>query len=121
MRQSEYGAVVVTRNGRIAGLLTERELICNEVGVLDHYEQRKVSEVMRADPVTLRSEDPILYVLHNMQTGGYRHIPIVDAEQRVVSVVSIKDVVRYVLSHFADDVHNLTPEPFRGADSREGA
>ena len=33
---------------------------------------------------------------------------------------SIKDVVRFILSHFADDVYNVTPEPFRGPTPREG-
>jgi CBS domain-containing protein len=121
LRESEYGAVVVTRAGKVAGLLTERDLLCNVVGVIEQYEQRKVHTVMRVDPVTLRPDEPILYALHNMQAGGYRHIPIVDAEQRPVSVVSLKDVVRYVLGYFADDVHNVTPEPFRGTASREGA
>ncbi len=121
MRESEYGAVVVTRAGKVAGLLTERELICNVIGVHDRYAELPAGEVMRADPVTLHSDDPILYALHNMQTGGYRHIPIVDAAQRPVSVVSLKDVVRFILSHFTDDVYNITPEPFRGEIPREGA
>ncbi len=121
MRESEYGAVVVTREGKVAGLLTERELLCNVIGVIDQYEQRKVHTVMRADPVTLLPDEPILYALHNMQAGGYRHIPIVDAAQRPVSVVSLKDVLRYVLGYFTDDVYNVTPEPFRGSATREGA
>ena len=53
MREAEYGAVVVTRDGKVAGLLTERELICNVIGVLEQYEQRKVHTVMLSDPVTL--------------------------------------------------------------------
>ena len=81
----------------------------------------EAGDVMRADPIALQREDPIIHALHNMQVGGYRHIPIVDREQRPVSVVSIKDVVRFFLSHFADDVHNVTPVPFRGAVPREGA
>jgi CBS domain-containing protein len=120
MRESEYGAVAVTREGKLAGLLTERLLICNVIGVIDNYEQRRAGDVMRPDPIALQREDPIIHALHNMQVGGYRHIPIVDDQQRPVSVVSIKDVVRFILSHFADDVHNVTPVPFRGTAPREG-
>ncbi len=121
MRETEYGAVLVTRNGKLAGLLTERDLICHVVGVIDDFEAAKAGDVMRADPVSLRSSDPIVYVLHNMQAGGYRHVPIVDEEDRPVSVVSIKDVARYILGHFPEDVLNVTPEPYRGPPSREGA
>jgi CBS domain-containing protein len=121
MRESDYGAVVVTRDGKLAGLLTERQLICDVIGVIEDYEQRRAGDVMRADPIALQREDPIIHALHNMQAGGYRHVPIVDSEQRPLSVVSIKDVVRFILSHFADDVHNVTPVPFRGPTPREGA
>jgi CBS domain-containing protein len=121
MRETEYGAVVVTRGGKLAGLLTERDLICRVVGVIDDYESAKAGDVMQVDPVSLRSSDPIVYVLHNMQAGGYRHLPIVDADDRPVSVVSIKDVARYILGHFPKDVYNVTPEPYRGPRTREGA
>ncbi|MDH5670577.1 MAG: CBS domain-containing protein [Myxococcales bacterium] len=121
IRETEYGAIVVTRKGKLAGLLTERELLVHVVGVIENFEQHKVSEVMQADPVSLRRDDPIVYALHNMQVGGCRHIPIVDAEDRPISVVSIKDVVRFILSHFPEDVLNVTTEPYRGPVSREGA
>jgi CBS domain-containing protein len=80
-----------------------------------------VSDAMTADPITLRADDPIVYAAHNMQIGGYRHIPIVDENDAPVSIVSIKDVVRYVLSHFPEDVYNITQEPYRGPVTRESA
>jgi CBS domain-containing protein len=121
MQQSEYGAVLVTHDGKLTGMLTERDLICHVIGVVDDYEQARVGDVMQRDPIRLQKSDPIVYALHDMQVEGYRHVPIVDAEDRPVSVVSIKDVVRYILSHFPKDVYNVTPEPYRGPKKREGA
>jgi len=119
LRESEYGAVCVVRERRLVGLLTERDLLCRVIGVLDGYEQRPVEEVMLPNPVRLRLEEPILYVLHNMHAEGYRHVPIVDENDEPISVVSIKDVVRYILNHFPEHVHNTTAEPFRGRSVRE--
>jgi CBS domain-containing protein len=120
MQQTEYGAVLVTREGKLSGMLTERDLICRVIGVVDDYEHARVGDVMQRDPIRLRKSDPIVHALHDMQVEGYRHVPIVDDEDRPVSVVSIKDVVRYILSHFPKDVYNVTPEPYRGPVRREG-
>ena len=51
---------------------------------------------------------------NRMIVGGYRHVPIVDEQNRPVSVVSIKDVARFVLSHFREEVTNIQAEPYRG-------
>jgi CBS domain-containing protein len=117
MRERAYGAIVITRNEKVAGIITERDLICRIIGVVPDFEKMSVAEAMTANPITLRTEDPIVYVMHNMQVGGYRHVPIVDDEDRPVSIVSIKDVVRFVLSYFPRDVYNLTAEPYRGPSS----
>ena len=54
------------------------------------------------------------------QVGGYRHIPIVDQSDRPVSIVSIKDVVTFLLDYFPAEITNLTGEPYRGPKLREG-
>jgi hypothetical protein len=41
-------------------------------------------------------------------------VPIVDSEGRPESIVSIKDVMRFVLSHFPEEVINTVSEPYRG-------
>ncbi|MCH7782259.1 CBS domain-containing protein [candidate division KSB1 bacterium] len=116
MREHEFGAITVTEGGKLVGIFTERDLVVS-VNRLDAL----VSDVMTRDPVSLRESDPIIHAAHNMQVGGYRHIPIVDDEDRPVSIVSIKDVVRYVLDFFSTEVANVLPEPHRGAKIREGA
>jgi CBS domain-containing protein len=121
LREAEYGAVCVVRDGRLVGLLTERDLICRVIGVIEDYATRPVSDVMLPSPLCLRQDDPIQYAMHALQVQGYRHVPIVDESERPVSIVSIKDVLRYVVGHFPDFVYNITPEPFRGTASREGA
>lgn len=114
MRKHGFGAVLATENGKLVGILTERDLIQKLVGVVDDFLDRPVSFAMTRDPVALQKEDSIVHVAHNMQVGGYRHVPVVDEENRPVSIVSIKDVARFVLGHFPDEVLNTVPEPYRG-------
>ena len=44
-----------------------------------------------------------------MVTGGYHHIPLVNAEQAPVGILVMRDVVRYVVSFFPAEVLNLPP------------
>ena len=119
MRKFEYGAVCVTREGRLTGILTERDLLTKVIGVFDDALKMPVSDAMTPDPMALRAEDPIVYAMHNMHVGGYRHIPIVNDAGEPVSIVSIKDVVRFVLNYFPQEILNVPGEPYRGPRTRE--
>jgi CBS domain-containing protein len=66
---------------------------------------------MTVHPQALNEEDTIAYALNFMDLGGYRHIPIVNELFEPVGLVSIKDIVSYLVEHFADEVLNLPPHP----------
>ena len=53
---------------------------------------------MTAAPVTLPPDAPITFALNAMDVGGYRHVPVVQGE-RVVGVVSSRDVIRYIVRY----------------------
>ena len=114
MNDNGFGAVLITRGGKLSGIFTERDVMAKlgELGAT--FLDQPVSSVMTRNPISLRRDDAIVYVAHNMHVGGYRHVPIVDDEGRPVSIVSIKDVMRFVLSHFEEEVVNTVPEPYRG-------
>jgi len=121
MQEKKIGSVVLTKSAELSGILTERDLLMKVLGLKDDWKSLKASDVMTVNPQTLREEDAIAYVLNNMHIGGYRHIPIVDEDEKPVGMVSIKDVVSWILDHFPQEITNLTGEPFRGKVSREGA
>jgi CBS domain-containing protein len=56
-----------------------------------------------------------------MSVGGYRHVPLVDGGGRPVGVVSVKDIVDYLVEHFPREVLNIPPEPGQHVRCAEGA
>ena len=44
-----------------------------------------------------------------MVKGGYRHVPVVDAEQRQVGLLSSRVILRFIADHFPEAVLNLPP------------
>ncbi|TMA30596.1 MAG: CBS domain-containing protein, partial [Deltaproteobacteria bacterium] len=63
----------------------------------------------------------VAYVLNKMSVGGFRHVPVIDDEHRPVCVISVNDVVTFLVNAFPREVLNL-PEPGTTPPaSREGA
>ena len=91
------GAVIVTGpDGRVIGVLSERDIVR---ALADHGPaalDRQVDEVMTGRVVTSSEADTVGDIMERMTTGRFRHIPVVDGE-RLVGVVSIGDVVKHRL------------------------
>ncbi len=110
MQSSQSGCALVWQDGRLCGIFTERDVL-NKVlgieGVLDHC----VSELMTPEPISVHETDSIRKAVLAMHRGGFRNVPVVDSEERVVSCVRHKDIVHYLVEHFAQKVLNLPPDP----------
>ena len=108
MREHRVGCVLVVEDGTLVGILTERDLLMR---VDAPGSARPIREVMTPDPETLSPDDPIVYALNKMSVGGFRHVPLVDAAGHPVGVVSVKDVVDYIVDFFPNDVLTVPPSP----------
>ena len=79
-----------------------------------------VERFMTKSPETVRMDDGIAYALNKMHVGGYRHIPVVDNEGRPVGVVSVRDLLKFIVSLFPAGVLNVPPEPGLAARALHG-
>ena len=113
MREHRIGCVLVVAHDRLVGILTERDLLLK----LEQADSRRsVAELMTPDPEVLSPEDPIVYALNKMSVGGFRHVPLVDADMRPVGVISVKDIVDYIVDFFPNDVLTVPPHPAQDAN-----
>jgi CBS domain-containing protein len=119
MRRENVGCVLVCEGGRLAGLFTERDLMCRVLAVGKPL-SLPVAEVMTPDPVTVLPRDPIRVAVRKMKAGGHRHLPVVDDDSRPVGLLSVKRVVRYLVEHYPAAVYNQPPSG-QVPDSAEGA
>jgi CBS domain-containing protein len=98
MVERNVGAVLVLEKGRLAGIMTERDLMRAVArGLRDDV---VVGECMTANPDTIAPDDTIEHAAVLMIHGGYRHLPVVDGED-VVGVLSIRDLVQVVVEDSA--------------------
>jgi CBS domain-containing protein len=98
MADRDVGAVLVLNAGRLAGIMTERDLMrALARGLRD---DAVVGDCMTADPDTITPDDTIEHAAVLMIHGGYRHLPVIDGDD-VVGVLSIRDLVQLVLEDSA--------------------
>ena len=99
LSERRIGAVLVMSNGRIEGILSERDIVrvLGERGaaVLDE----PVSAVMTRKVVSCRQSDTVSAIMEMMTLGKFRHLPVIE-EGRVVGLISIGDIVKRRVEEF---------------------
>lgn len=89
-------AVVTDEDNRLLGIFTERDALMRLNVDAAKMAHKPVSSVMTAHPATLKSRDKIAFAIHRMNVGGFRHIPILDDQERLIGVISIRGILAYL-------------------------
>ncbi len=118
LKEHHRGALLVCREGILAGIFTERDalrLLAANRDLDDPIERH-----MASDPVTLGEEDSVGTAVLRMSANGYRRLPMVDDEGRPVGIVDVAGIVHFLAEQFHEAVYNLPPVPNPTTQDREG-
>lgn len=105
---------------RLVGIFTERDFV-NRVVAAGADVSTPVEQLMTQHPKVIRRSSTVHAAVEMMEAGGYRHLPVVGDSGEPVGVLSVKDVVRYLVEYFPARVYNLPPTPDQAQPAREGA
>lgn len=92
MVANETGSLAVLDDGELVGIVTERDIL----GIIADEgdpETATVAEVMTPDPDSLLPDVDVRYAADWMLAAGYRHLIVKDDNDRLLGVLSIKDVL----------------------------
>jgi CBS domain-containing protein len=113
MVEAGQGCVLVAgRDGRVAGIFTERDLLVRVVGNGLDPARTEVGKVMSADPECLTLDDTLGYALYKMTVGNYRSVPVVDDDGKPFGVLTQQEGVRALAALFPVAVFNQPPRSF---------
>ena len=118
LKEHDRGALLVCREGILAGIFTERDAlrVLAANGDLDAPIERH----MASDPVTVGEEDSVGTAVRRMSANGYRRLPMVDDEGRPVGIVDVVGIVHFLAEQFPEAVYNLPPVGNPTTQNREG-
>ena len=111
MKDERIGCLLITEDEKLVGIFTERDIIRRIVGKNLSHEDIDVQDYMTSDPDTLMADAPLAFALNYMVVGGYRHVPIVDENNKPQYCLSIKDIVKHIGNHYFSEIANLPPTP----------
>ncbi len=92
MTLQNVGAVAVKDSGKLIGILTERDLL-KAMAARVHSSEARVRQWMTHDPITATADTDVEEAARVMLEHGFRHLPVVDDDDRVIGIVSLRRVV----------------------------
>ena len=98
--------LLVEEDGKLLGVFSERDAL-NKVAL--EYEQvkgRPIREFMTSSPIYVFNTDSSAAALSVMAATGYRHVPVVDLNHRIVGVVSPQRVASFLERYFQNVAPN---------------
>jgi CBS domain-containing protein len=113
-------SVFVTQpDGRLAGVLTERDIFGRIVGG-DVDLSQPVESMMTTSWHHLHVEETVRDAIELMQTGRYRNVPLLDDEDHLQGVVRPQDILKFLAEAFPEELLNLPPRPHQRMNKAEG-
>jgi CBS domain-containing protein len=112
MREKHVGYLIVceaSRNKRVAGVLTDRDIVVAVLAQEVDARILKVGDVMTRDPLVIDEGQSIEAVLRHMREAGVRRVPVVDGAGALSGVLSIDDVLERIaeqLLNIAGSIRN---------------
>jgi CBS domain-containing protein len=110
MRKKKVGAVLVKKGRALVGIFTERDLVVRAMATRN-WASAPVKKFMTPGPETLRLGDPVAYALNKMSVGRFRHVALLDGDGALVGMVSIRDIVDFIVELCPEEILNLPSQP----------
>ncbi len=113
MAERHIGALVVLEEGRVVGILSERDY-ARKVALMERSSYNtEVRDIMTHDVLTVSSKATIEQCMSIMTERRLRHLPVVD-EGKLLGMVSIGDLVKAIITNQQSKIDQLE-QYIRGA------
>ncbi len=116
-RRSSY--IVVADNKKAVGIFTETDVTRK---ILEHDVDwsRPVRDFMTPAPAVLHPEDTVAAAIDLMGQRRFYHIPLVNENEELVNVISVRTLIRFLAELYPAEILNLPPAPDQIMETREG-
>jgi len=109
VQQHGAGCVLVSKNNRPVGIMTERDVLMKVVARDVDYDE-PVDIFMTRDPLSMTPDDTVGEAISLMNKQGFRNIPIIDPSSgEAIALFRIQDVIDYLAEAYPEKVLNLPP------------
>jgi CBS domain-containing protein len=106
MADKNVGALLVTENDRLVGIISERDytrkvMLCGKTS-----KETAVREILTNRLVSVSQDQTVEECMRLMTAHHVRHLPVLDGE-KIMGIVSIGDLVNWIISTQSSTIHQL--------------
>jgi CBS domain-containing protein len=107
MADKRVGALLVVDEGRLVGVISERDyarkVILNGRSSKDTF----IREIMTPSPITIQCDTSVEEAMRIMTENRIRHLPVIDADGHVAGVLSLGDLVNWIVTSQDETIAHL--------------
>ena len=93
---NRVGCVLVVQEGKTLGIFTERDALLKIGERAGEVGAQPISDFMTSPVQTLPPSAKIAFAVQQMDLGGYRHVPIAEADGPPQGIISVRDILSYL-------------------------
>jgi len=95
LKDKKIGAVpIVDENNKLLGIVSERDIVAKLVVEAKDADLTTAKEIMTSKIITAKLNDDINYTIDVMKNNNIRHMPVLDANNRLTDFFSIRDFLK---------------------------
>ena len=112
LNSKKIGSVLVTdpSSGKLLGIFTERDCVRRTLPQFSDHAHSPIGNLMTKDPVAQPPDITVAFALNLMSQGGFRHLPLVDDNNIPVGILSVKDMMDFIVGSFVEGLLNFDVE-----------
>lgn len=107
MAEKGVGALLVLSEGKLAGIVSERDYARKVILKGKHSHETAIREIMTASVITVTLDHNVEDCMRLSTVHRVRHLPVVDGEQ-LIGMISIGDLVKSIISAQAHTIDQLS-------------
>jgi CBS domain-containing protein len=95
LKEKKIGCVLITEDDTPIGIFTERDFL-TKIGFNETLAHEPIEKFMTKDPLGVQEDEPVFKALLMMRMGRFRHVIVVNQDNKLVNVLSIKDLMDFL-------------------------
>jgi len=114
MEQNNVGCLIAERQGRLCGIVTDRDIALRVAGARRDPEKTMVKDIMTPDPIRISVEKDLRQLTAMMHAYHVRRVPIVNGFDTTVGIVTLDDLIAQLGDEMAEIGKAISEEFPRG-------
>ena len=102
MEEYNIGCLIVEDDGKLCGIVTDRDIALKVAGAMRDPQQTAVREIMTTNPIRISVDKDLRHLTSLMHAFHVRRVPIVNGHDTIVGIITLDDIIALIASEMSE-------------------